>query len=145
MTGRIWLCAAVLLSALAGTARADEAVLLNADQISFQLSRTRSLQGPVIVRLPAVTFAGATDQLTETGARQLELLLEALKRPQQASRTFIIRAARAPAGPMASALRRAASVRAYLTGQGGIPVARVGEDDGRGRPPAEGIEVVLAR
>ena len=145
MKGRLWLSAAILSSAMAGAALADEPVLLNVDQISFQLSRTRSLRGPVVLSLPAVTFAGATDRLTDDGARQLESFLAALKKPGQANRTFVIRAAPAPVGPAASAERRAASVRAYLVEQGGIDPARVGDDDGRGRLPSTGIEIVLAR
>ena len=102
MVGRLWISAAILASAVASAALADEPVLLNADQISFQLSRTRSLRGAVVVSLPAVTFRGATDRLTDDGARQLETLLEALKRPEQANRTFVIRAAPAPSGPASS-------------------------------------------
>jgi outer membrane protein OmpA-like peptidoglycan-associated protein len=146
MVGRLWISAAILASAVASAALADEPVLLNADQISFQLSRTRSLRGAVVVSLPAVTFRGATDRLTDDGARQLETLLEALKRPEQANRTFVIRAAPAPSGPAESAERRAASVRAYLVGKGSIDSARVGDDDdGRGRLLSAGIEIVLGR
>ena len=145
MSGRLWLGAVLLSVAFATAAPADEPVLLNADQISFQLSRTRSMRG-VVLSLPAVTFAGATDRLTEEGTRQLETFLEVLKRPDQITRTMVIRAAPAPAGPTASAERRAAAVRAYLVGKGGLDPARVGEDRGGSiPPPRNGIEIVLGR
>jgi hypothetical protein len=145
MSRRLWLGAALVAAALAGAVRADEPVLLNPDEISFQLSRTRSMRGSVTVSLPAVTFRGASDRLTDAGARQLEAFLEVLKRPDQAHRTLVIRAAPGPAGPPASAERRAAAVRAYLVGKGGLDPARIGEDDGSGLPPIAGIEVVLGR
>src|SRR5262245_8666555 len=125
MMGRLWLCGAFLTAAVATAVPADEPVLLNADQISFQLSSTRSLRGALVLSLPAVTFAGATDRLTDEGAQQLEAFLEALKRPEQAKRTFAIRAAPASAGHPASAERRAARVRAYLVAEGGLDPALV--------------------
>ena len=124
---------------------ADEPVLLNADQISFQLSRTRSLRGAVVLSLPAVTFRGATDRLTDDGARQLETFLEALKRPEQANRTFVIRAAPAPTGPAGSAERRAASVRAYLVGKGGSIRRGWAMPTAAASLPSAGIEIVLGR
>lgn len=145
MFGRLRLFSAILAALFAGAALAEEPVVLNADQISFQLSRTRSLQGSKVLSLPAVTFAGATDRLTEDGKRQLAAFLQALKQSDQANRTFVIRAAPAPAGPLVSAERRAASVRAYLVDEGGLDPARVGDDRGSVRPPSVGIEVVLGR
>ena len=55
MSGRLWLGAALVVATFATAAPADEPVLLNTDQISFQLSRTRSLRGPLVLIGPLVT------------------------------------------------------------------------------------------
>jgi outer membrane protein OmpA-like peptidoglycan-associated protein len=145
MNRRLWLLAMLGVLGLAGAGVAEEPILLNADQISFQLSRTRSLSAPKLVELPAVTFKGATDRLTAKAERQLEQLAGALNRESQRSRTFAILASPGSGGPDGIGTRRAAAVRDYLIERLEIDPARFLAPDPRAAPPRAGISVILGR
>ena len=145
MTRRFWLFATIGLLGLAPVGAAEDAVLLNADQISFQLSRTRSLSKPTLVELPGVTFKGATDRLTASAERQLAELADALKRKAQQSRTFAILASPGPGGPDGIGGRRAAAVQAYLIERLDLNPARLLTPDPRLAAPRAGILVILGR
>lgn len=140
------LCAAAV-SMLAGfSARAEEPLLLNADQISFQLGRTRSMiPGLKKVPLPAVTFQAATSRLTDLGMRQLDALALALASAEQADRSVTIVASAAPRGPYGSSYRRAVAVRDYLVERGDIDPRRLLLGDDHAPAPIAGIELVVAR
>ena len=146
MIRRYWLLTAIAALGLARAGAAEEAVLLNADQISFQLSRTKSLSRsarPTTIELPAVTFVGATDRLSGLGKRQLDELARALAAGDDQTRTFAIVPAAAPAGPTGITTRRAAAVRDYLVGRRGVKPARFAVADPMTRPPSMGVALVL--
>ena len=143
MIRRYWLLTAIAALGLPRLAGAEEAVLLNADQISFQLSRTKSLLRTTAVALPAVTFVGATDRLTAGAKRQLDELARALSGGDAPARTFAIVPAMAPSGPAGIATRRAAAVRDYLVGRRAVPPARFTAADPMVPSPASGIVLLL--
>jgi outer membrane protein OmpA-like peptidoglycan-associated protein len=151
------LLAFCLLLAAQHPAVADEPSLLSADQISFQLSRTRSLRSTATrAVLPGVIFEGSSARLSAAGERQLDELAEALKRPGLRGRAFTVAEHTGIlGGPDANqrlAERRAASVRDYLVRRHGIDPGRIAvagygaPDPFGGTPPwGGGVEIILGR
>jgi hypothetical protein len=143
MIRRYWLLTATAALSLTRVVAAEEPVLLNADQISFQLSRTKSLLKHVTIDLPAVTFIGATDNLTVVAKRQLDELAGALGGSDEQARTFAIVAGPAPSGPDGIAKRRADAVRDYLVRHRGVSAARFTSAEPTERAPVVGVALVL--
>jgi hypothetical protein len=143
MIRRYWLLTATAALCLPRVVSAEEPVLLNADQISFQLSRTKSLLKHTTIDLPTVTFIGATDKLTASAKRQLDELGRALGGGDEQARTFAILAGPAPSGPNGIAERRADAVRDYLVRHRGVSAARFTSADPAQRAPVVGVSLVL--
>ena len=143
MIRRYWLLTAIAALGLPRIAEAEEPVLLNADQISFQLSRTKSLAKTTTIDLPAVTFVGATDKLTGAAKRQLDELARALSGSDEQARALAIVAAAAPSGPDGVTSRRPAAVRDYLVRRRDVKSARFSVADPMVRPPVAGVLLVL--
>jgi outer membrane protein OmpA-like peptidoglycan-associated protein len=153
------LVACVLLAAQPAVAD-EQPSLLNADQISFQLSRTKSLSlrsTATRAVLPGVTFEGSSARLTAAGERQLDELAKALDGPTLRRRAFTVAehtgVLGSPGADQRLAELRAASVRDYLVRRHGIDPGRVavegyGVPNPYGSTPSWGgsrVEIILGR
>jgi outer membrane protein OmpA-like peptidoglycan-associated protein len=153
----LMLLAAGLLLAARPTV-ADEPSLLSADQISFQLSRTKSLRSTATrAVLPGVTFEGSSARLTAAGQRQLDELAKALDGPALRDQALTVAehtgTLGSPGANQRLAERRAAAVRDYLVRRHGIDPGRIavegyGVPDPYGSTPSWGgsrVEIILGR
>jgi outer membrane protein OmpA-like peptidoglycan-associated protein len=154
------LLAACLLLAAHPAVADEQPSLLNADQISFQLSRTKSLslrRTATRAVLPGVTFEGSSARLTAAGQRQLDELAKAVDGPALRGRTFTVAEHTgilgSPGATQRLAERRAAAVRDYLVRRHGVDPGRVavegyGVPDPYGSTPSWGggrVEIILGR
>jgi outer membrane protein OmpA-like peptidoglycan-associated protein len=154
------LLAACLLLAGYPVVADEQPSLLNADQISFQLSRTKSLslrRTATRAVLPGVTFEGSSARLTAAGERQLDELAKALDGATLRGRAFTVAEHTGILGSPGASQRlaelRAASVRDYLVHRHGIDPGRVavegyGIPDPYGSTPSWGgglVEIILGR
>jgi outer membrane protein OmpA-like peptidoglycan-associated protein len=161
MPRRASLLLAVCLLLAAYPVVADEQPsLLNADQISFQLSRTKSLslrKTATRAVLPGVTFEGSSARLTAAGERQLDELARALDGPALRGRTFTVAEHTgilgSPGANQRLAELRAAAVRDYLVRRHAVDPGRIalegyGIPDPYGSTPSWGgsrVEIILGR